>query len=176
LTGRAARYAVVVALMAVPLAWAGFGVGHSVRAVLDDVRLVSAASWVYVRLDAPTTLYVRNDASAATQPPCQLREGGGSARLAPPETNETVDFGSTRWLPAATVTPVRAGTVELWCPDVASGVDWALGPTPEEARNRIGGAVSRATWLVVVTLLGGAASAVWAGRGGQRHGDGPSSR
>jgi hypothetical protein len=164
---------VLVALMAVTLAWAGFGVGHSIRALLDDVRLVSAATWVYVQLDAPTTLYVRDDATAAAQPPCQLQDVSGSAQLAPAETTEIVDFGTTRWVPAATVAPVSKGTVRMWCRDISAGVDWALGPTPEEARKRIGGAVSRATWLTLVTLLVGALSAVWLWRGGQLGSDAP---
>ena len=161
--GRGRWYLALVGLMAVPLAWGGFSVGHAVRQVLDEVAPLASGTWVVVRVETPTTLYLRDGAPVPDQPPCQVADRGGSARLTAAETDETIDVGSQRWRPVAAVEPVVPGTVALQCRATSDRVDWALGPTAESARDRIGAAAARASWLTVVTALVGAAAAtvVW---------------
>jgi hypothetical protein len=159
---------VLVGLMAVPLAWGGFTVGHAVRAVLDEVAPLPSESFLVVRVEAPTTLYRRDGARLPDQEPCRVEDRGGTARLAPATTDEAVAIGSQRWLPVATVEPVVPGTVGLQCRSVGGGVDWALGPTAQSARQRIGDSAARASWVAVVTLLVGAVAAVLVWRRPQR--------
>ncbi|MDH4160196.1 MAG: hypothetical protein OEV62_08065 [Actinomycetota bacterium] len=168
MTRRGRRYLVLVGLMALPLAWGGFSVGSAVRQVLDEVAPLAPATWLVVRVESPTTLYVRDGAVVPDQPPCELVDRGGSARLAAAASGETVDVGSQRWRPVATVEPVVPGTVGLRCRATGDRVDWALGPTAESARHRIGGAAARASWWAVATAVVGGVAAVALWRAPQR--------